>query len=508
MSAPMPIGTLRKLSILYLLLPNILFAAGWFRQPYALLVVLGYGYLFICEFQRKDHTEIISRKDILVVLIFACIWIFFSGVGGYTRQSFDWPAHNAKFYDLYKNGWPIYFQEVGRYATYYFGYYLVPAIVSKWAGMLLPAALVVWTLAGFFLGLLWMYILLRRNPVLLLLFFFMRGTGQLFNYILQYTPLGVQRAPDFIPSVRAVFEQSRFVPNQLIPVLICCGMLVYGLLNRKKNDGLFFPITLMFIWGIFPAISTLGIYGMITLHRYIFSNDLTKQTCNELLGNFILPGVLFLPTLTYFLSSDGAILSGFLFSFEPSTAILITYVTGVLLDLLLLYVLANALNKEPGLVPRWFINSLLAVVFALSLFRLGKFNDLFYRGAYPFCIILFIAILRGAGVAFEKRKMPGSFLFYPVALFMVCLALAQIKTIMPRLLRDNVATNYFLGAREKFASPPFDTYSNTYQALMKGYKDEAGARQYLAAEHSWYQKYLSRNSQPTPFVKSAEPNNQ
>jgi hypothetical protein len=503
----MSIGTLRKLSILYLLIPNILFVLGWFTTPIAVLVVVGYSYLFFREYRKKDDAQFISGKALVVTLLVAFIWLFYSGVGGYTKQSSDWLAHNTKFYDLYKHDWPIYFSEVGRYATYYFGYYLVPALLSKWAGVLLPTLIVLWTLVGFFLSLLWLNLLLKGNLLLLLLFFFMRGTGQLVNYLLHFTSLDLQRPPVFVPSVRSVFEQSTFVPNQLIPVLICCGMLVYGLINRKKNDDLFFVITLMFIWGVFPAISTLAIFGILTVHRFLFRDGFKEQTWGDFLINFIVPAFLFLPTFIYFLSSDGTMVKGFLFSFEPGRVILINYLIGTLVDLLLIFILVKSLNKGSGSVPGWFVYALFSVVLVISMFRLGEYNDLFYRGASPFIVILFVVILRGLAEAISNKNIPRTLLFYPAGILMICLVFTQIQTVAPRLMRDNVATNYFLGPREKFASLPFGAYSNTYQALLKGYKDEAGARQYLAAEQSWYQKYLSRNPQPAPFLKKSESDN-
>ena len=156
----MKISTLRLLSISYLLLPNLLFAVYWFRWEVSCLILAGYFYFSWLEIKGyiSDNEKILfTLRDIIFIGIIALSWTLLTGTGGFFRQSSDFWGHNTKFYDLTKNDWPIYFKEVNTYACYYFSYYLVPSFFSKIIGFLSPALIILWTFAGFFAGLLWVY---------------------------------------------------------------------------------------------------------------------------------------------------------------------------------------------------------------------------------------------------------------------------------------------------------------------------------------------------------------
>ena len=88
---------LRKISITYLLLPNLLFAFGWFRGPYSYMLIAGFLYLLLRKNKKAGDVESFDFKELSFLLIFALIWTFFSGAGGFSDQKSDFFAHNAKF---------------------------------------------------------------------------------------------------------------------------------------------------------------------------------------------------------------------------------------------------------------------------------------------------------------------------------------------------------------------------------------------------------------------------
>jgi len=487
----MNVGFLRKCSITYLLLPNLLFCSGWFRQPYAFLLIAGLCFLFLKEIKKHDKSVLLSVKDIGFLLIFSLIWIFLCGINGYSSQSFDWLAHQVKFYDLYKNDWPIYFPEVDRFACYYFGYYLVPSFISKMYGQLLPVIFAFWTAIGFFLGLAWVYILIKKSKILLLFFMLMRGTGQLVILILNWLHLTHLKVPIFNPSVRSIFDQSTFAPNQIIPALIGSGILLYDFLNRRKIEETFFIITLLFVWGVFPALSLTAVFAVLMMHQYVVKSGGRQLGTGKLFDNYLLPGLLFIPVFIYFLSSQKIALQGFIWEFATEKIVWLSFFSGIMVDILLFCLAAMVLNKKEKYFPEWFILISLCGLLMLSVYRIGIYNDLFFRGSIPICVILFICILRGAGVHFENRLWPKQLLFYPAGLLLLCLMLG-VLFVVSNLLRDNMLANQFLGERNTYKVYRFDAYPNTYQALMHGYKDSVGANQYLGAEKSFYKSYFSK----------------
>lgn len=486
----MTTGVLRLASISYLLLPNMLFAAAWFRLPISLLMVVGLLYLWSQEFKKRDMSGRLSSGDILFLLVFVAIWLFFSGVGGMSSQTRDWFPHNSKFYDLYQNSWPTYFSEVGQYAVHYFGYYLVPAGLSKIAGKLLPEILVVWTALGFFLGASWIYLLLHRNRFLLLLFLFLRGTGLLIVTIL--TKLGMDKVvvPIINPSLRSIFDQSTFVPNQLIAVLITFGILFYDRLLLGKVASSFFVITLSFIWGIFPAIAMLVVFAFFFFEKYGTKANYKSLFVGESVVMYLLPGIVFVPTFLYLLSSQNTPANGLLWSFGPMETITLLYVTGIICDLLLFYLLAILFLRK-GSAELHVVRFLLGMLLLVSLFSMGKFNDSFFRASMVFFIGILVLILRKVHNRWVAGQLSTKLLVNPVIVIVAFLMFLGVGA-KAYLLRDNIIVAHFLPERSRMIRYSYDAYPNVYQALKEGCKDEQLASQYLGAKNSFYAKYLSR----------------
>lgn len=488
---------LRKCSITYLLLPNLIFSLGWFREPYAIFLALGFLYLLFIEYTKKDSNEKLSLKEVLFVLLLASVWTFFCGIHGLSSQSMDWLAHQSKFYDLYKNDWPLYFKDVDRYACHYFGYYLVPSLISRWLGYLLPMVWVTWTCLGFFLGLSWIYILINRNKPLLVVFLFVRGIGQLIIFIFNKLFDGNVNLPIYNPSVRSVFEQSVYAPNQVIPAVIVCGILIYDFVIRRKEEESFFVITLAFIWGVFPALILLFIHTVLVINTYFFKGKIRQLNLRNIVHCYFIPGALLIPICIYFLSSQSIATSGFIWSFGAVQPTLIGYFTGIVIDLGMFYVLVSALNKN--YFPFWFIHLILVGIFLLSQYRIGIYSDLYFRGSIPLCIILVVCILRGLDLNIRTGEWGQPRLFYIAFSFMIFLSLNGIF-VKRSLLRDNILLNFFFGERDTYHNSAYDKYPNTYQALRFGYKDEEGAKQYLGSEESFYKQYLSRSDKENSLL--------
>ncbi|SKC13922.1 hypothetical protein [Dyadobacter psychrophilus] len=484
-------GLLRKCSVCYLMLPNLLFGLGWFRQPYSVLLTIGFVYLLYLELKKEDRTEKLTAKSLVFVFIFSIICVFFCGIGGFSKPSFDWLAHNTKFYDLFKNNWPIYFPEVDRYACYYYGYYLLPAFTSKIYGQLLPSVFVFWTFLGFFLGFAWVLLLVGQSRLMLLLFLFMRGVGQLIFSALKLLNLSQIHAPIFNPSIRSIFEQNAFTPNQVIPSLIGSGILLYDFIYRKKIDETFFVVILVFVWAVFPALSLLAVFGAVFIHKYVLNDGWRAIDRRTVIVSYLIPGLAFLPVFAYFLSSQTLAIQGFLWDFKPAKHILLSYATGLLIDFALFYIVIIYLNKLFRIFPKWFINTVFGLLFALSLYRMGIYNDLFFRGSIPLCIILFIGILRGFEAAIRSGQWPGQKHFYLASSSILFLIISLIY-VKSDLLRENKIASQITGEEVQYRTFRYTDYPNIYQALRNGYKDPEGAKQYLGSPNSIYEKYLSR----------------
>ena len=64
-------------------------------------------------------------------LLVAIAWISCSGLGGYVFQTYDHGARNAAFRDLINYAWPVLYSDNSAFSSYYFGFWLPPALLSK-----------------------------------------------------------------------------------------------------------------------------------------------------------------------------------------------------------------------------------------------------------------------------------------------------------------------------------------------------------------------------------------
>ncbi len=126
---------IQKIAYLYLVFPLLIFCATWFNfyTSIILLFSLIISYYFTkVSIESSEQSYILNKKNILLAVVIASIWCFWSGIGGYVYQSSDFSARNAVYRDLITRDWPVFLGQNSRYAlNYYFGYWIVPALFSK-----------------------------------------------------------------------------------------------------------------------------------------------------------------------------------------------------------------------------------------------------------------------------------------------------------------------------------------------------------------------------------------
>ena len=480
---------LRKISITYLLLPNLLFAFGWFRQPYSSILIVGLLLLLFREFRKTEPGESFSIKDISFLIVFALIWTFFMGAGGYSDQKNDFYTHNAKFYDLYKNSWPTYFAEVESYACYYFGYFLVPSFIGKVTGHLSPFLIYGWTCIGFFLGLSWVYLLINRSKLGLFSFFWLRGMGYIIY--LAFKNFELPNIPIYRPVINGLVQQASYAPNQLLGTLIVTCILMHDVFIKKQIKETAFPIMLIFIWGIFPSFALVVIYMLLCIRYYILEDRVRELWSWHSIPTFVMSVLLSLPIIGYFSSASNATVRGFLWQFDKPGNTAIYYVLGVGLDMLLYYYLVRSLRKRETLIPFWFLNCLFVVTIVFSSYRMGYHNDWFYRAQLPFFIVVVIYLIRGISSYIEERTVPLRWLDRSLFALVLLMMIIQM-TAYVHLVRDNVVVKTLFPNATTFKPYPYDRFPNVYLFLRKVCGDRGDAEQYLGEKGSFYEVHLAK----------------
>ncbi len=161
-------GILQKTTLVYIILPYLIFCLTWLQIPYAIFFG-GIGLWLIYKSFKAIQTDqsisdllFSSRKSILYVFLILVVFMFFSGIGSYTFQNYDHLYRNAIFRDLVQKPWPVMYEIKGfgnhifegktTFMTYYMGYFLPAAFVGKYLGFEIgKAALLLWSLLGIFL---------------------------------------------------------------------------------------------------------------------------------------------------------------------------------------------------------------------------------------------------------------------------------------------------------------------------------------------------------------------
>lgn len=160
---PIRSETLWLVTVGFLALPIGIFALGWLKPVWALLVILCLAAGMFFRPVMKAESPVTIPLWSLILLALGCIGIsVFTGVGGFTYQDGDYFKHNAILADLFRREWPVaYAIDHGGplhpvAMVYYFAYYLPPALIGKLAGWeALRYSMVLWTSGGMFLMCLW-----------------------------------------------------------------------------------------------------------------------------------------------------------------------------------------------------------------------------------------------------------------------------------------------------------------------------------------------------------------
>lgn len=421
-------------------------------------------------------------SDLSVLLLAAVVWTFCTGIAGLSFQTHDYWAHNAKYYDLVTNKWPLFFSDKNRFACYYFGYYLVPAFIAKAMHTCSMAGLFVWSAFGFFLGTAWAYCLVDKRKALLSLFVCFGGVGHTIKIMVSKMAGYHVPSPGFLTEIWSTFDQSLWAPNQVLPTLIVTGIFVYDGFIRRQVEASFLPITLLFIWAIFPAI-ILGI-----LYLFVAARSVRYLTLSRVVGNYLLPGFVFLPTFVYLSSSSGIAVHGFIWQFEPTHAVGLQYCIGLVFDLALYYLIYRRFRQQSAvLYPNWFAHVVFFLFARMSVYRIGVMNDWLIRGSMPLVMIIALLILHALQTYSRTNRLLGLKCFPLLAcFFVVCLVdpVAQVKRSLSRNRFVNSAT-------APFVVIPYAGYRTTYDAIRAKFSGQE-ADQYVGRKNSLYELHLAR----------------
>ncbi|MCE6992567.1 hypothetical protein [Dyadobacter sp. CY323] len=486
----MKVKSLRLYTLGYLLLPNLLFFFYWTQWYIALAGILVLILAFASAISSRDFESpnVLTGKDLWILAGSALLLTFVSGVAGLSYQTFDYWCHNTKFYELFKYSWPIRIPETGPVISYYYGYYVVPALIFKLLGSINETVLFLWTMIGFFLGLAWVYIVLNKKIVYALLATTIGDAPHVIKTVFYKFTHTIYVMGDFGVESWSNFENLLWVPNQVIPTLIVGGMFVYLLKNKLNVEHIVFPIALIFWWAVFPAFTGGLLAAIVIIRKWVFARF---QLDWILVGKLvILPFLACVPILVFYMSHEEAPISGFLWQFgDTMTNRGIEYAINIGINLVLFIVcyrlFSNRLSATMDPFPLYVI---LFFFMVFPIYRMGKVNDFLFRGLMPYLLIIGMYLFYPFATASWQsswKMIRKSFLHLAFFALLLSSSLIAIGRVV-RAFRVNVATKAIFPDKVAFDPIPYDAYPNIYEVLKDKWSQRE-ADQYLGKKDSFYE---------------------
>lgn len=295
------------LTICYLLLPVIIFFLGWLKFYLAVplsLCVLYFGRQLYHQFIQKEE-KIICRKNMkywLIVICISAIWLYFSGIGGFSFQNDDFWARNPIFYDLIHKSWPVKYDLSNQtaYLSYYFTWWLPVSLLAKVFHFPMLASnilLYIYALLGILILIYHLNKYFRQCKYLIVLVLIFFSGLDIIPYLLQrleFTPISHLEWWAYFFQYSANTTQLYWVFNQSLPIWIIT--IIFLLL--PKNNLNFALLGLTFAYSPW---ATLGFIPIVIKTLFEKKKDNIMN-----FANIVLPLIFLIVYGSFYLASNGS----------------------------------------------------------------------------------------------------------------------------------------------------------------------------------------------------------
>ena len=384
------------LSLAYLLLPSLLFIAGYLRAYIsvvliaALLAVIG---IMVCQVNNRScslcEKEATLPKHFIPLMVIAVGWCLLCGIGGVSHQTGDYMKHTGLASDLVNLSWPVRYQigDVTQPLVYYFGYYLPGALAAKVFGLELSSFFqLVYSSLGVYLVFLWINRILGKSAILpILVFAFFGGLDIIGNVMVNGSFVDGLQDIDYWAGIwqySSVATQLCWVPQHAIAGWLATSMIVHEIMYMKDIRNIFMIASCAIFWspfvfaGLLPIVAAAFLVTMKRNMRHVFS-----------LQNIVFPLIFGLLFGVYFLSGNGENPHSFLWKSENLFSI---WPRLLLFELLSFGVFVLCVRRIPTSFKHVFVAAVASLVL-IPFFRYGIWNDFAMRASIPGLFIVFLS---------------------------------------------------------------------------------------------------------------------
>ena len=246
----------RRVALLYLAFPVVIFLFNWYIPLLSVPLSAGILYCIFCF--PVAQSQPLSRRMLIVSLIAILVWVYLSGIGGYVFQNADHTYRNAVLRDLVNCEWPVVYSGSEGHTSmlcYYFAYWIPAALVGKVLGLAWAQNfLYIWTVVGIFLFIRVAGSVKGKHVFMLLLFLIFFGGLDLLPFI-------SRNAAEFRPwkhmewwgewQYSSLTTCLFWVYNQALPAWICTALVTNPKVTLAQKA---FIAALLFAYSPFPFI--------------------------------------------------------------------------------------------------------------------------------------------------------------------------------------------------------------------------------------------------------------
>jgi hypothetical protein len=439
---------LERVTLGYLALPFLVFAAGWLRPIVAIPVVaLTLAGLYVA--QRRDSgdagtpVEADPRKLLStygVILAVVVLVVLASGTGNYAPALGGHGRNNAFLFDLMRYPWPVGFEDLGRQRepgvlAFYIGNSILPALVGSLLGWAAAYHFqFVYTYLGVFLAACWFLRVVGRTSLwYALLFLCFGGLDLVFHWSIFGWYSGLRQPPDLwmlyystldptmggvfwiFPSNLTILYRS---PHHVLASWLALLVIVDDAVHRGTCRRAGFVSAFCLLWSAF---SFVGLAPFV-LASLFATRGRGMWSFENVAAGVVVLGV----TALYIGSNNGSFPHGPLWSFQnlAETWRMLLFVCAFEFGI---YVVLILLVKRGGSGlghPLWLWTAV-ATLLLLPWYRIGKFCDFTTKGSLPALLVVQLCVAYAIASAGRARRVQAAALV-AVVVFGSASALALI----------------------------------------------------------------------------------
>lgn len=416
-----------RLTYLYLAIPILIFIIGWFHPVLAVIftAVTVCGLWLALRTAPSIELPAIQKKDlwkVVLVVLMAAVWVFFSGIGQFSFQNTDHSCRNAMLRGLVERPWPVTAENASapgsepRALVYYIAFWLPAACVGKVFGLRAAHTfLYLWAVLGVLLTFALILSFSRKfSPLPLVIFVFFSGLDILGVEIYNLYS-GVFSLPGPLDHLEwwsnkviqysSMTTQLYWVFNQALPA----WLVTLAILRQKDNRSLVFLYSLSLLHSTLPAIGLLPIAAYMFIRRCLQQRNPQlspgqnlRAMCREAFTfqNFFAGGAVGITSFLYLKTNlSGQHVSGLAQSGLFSGHSILHYGLFLVCEVLLYFLVIFPKNRKNGL---YYLS--LAILLVCPFIRVGYGGDFCMRASIPALVILFLLVSDTLRSCLENRQ--------------------------------------------------------------------------------------------------------